>query len=265
MDLTRYDKLQIIKNFRVLPKPTFCGEEDVLYGSIWSLYYRVCESIKSFLLLFENKRFCDAYIIAGHALESCAMLSYIKDCKDKEEQTNKHNKFLASSALGRLKACLELEDNLNSDASWNAFVALLKIFYPIGTYIIKDNKNPKEKHEEVIKLINYRKGSNKEKIGLFKRYYEPIKPGEYIKVFRKNIPFDDHDDFSYFYSKYCSFKHSNTLTPGLSFEDYDNVTFFKNSLNLILGLIIYLEKSDFFLIQKEFPLCDYGSAFYSVW
>lgn len=31
----------------------------------------------------------------------------------------------------------------------------------------------------------------------------------------------------------------------MNFEDYENVVFFENSLNLILGIIIYLEKSDF--------------------
>lgn len=245
MDLSISNKLHIIKNYKILPKQNFTGEEDALYGSIWSLYYRVCEAIRSFVLLFENKRYYDAFVIAGHALESCAILSYIKDCKNAEEQKYKHNKYLASISLGRLKACLELEKDLSNECSWNAFVVLLKIFYPIGISIIKDNKNPKEIYEKAIKQINYRKGPNMEKIGLLKRYFEPIKPNEYIKIFRENIPFDDHDDFNYFYSKYCSYKHSNTLTPGSSFEDYENVVFFENSLNLILGIIIYLEKSDF--------------------
>ena len=92
MDLSTPNKLNIIKNYKILQKQSFSGEEDVLYGNIWSLYFRVCEAMRSFVLLFENKRYYDAFIIAGHALESCAILSYIKDCKNVEEQKYKHNK-----------------------------------------------------------------------------------------------------------------------------------------------------------------------------
>lgn len=243
-------KLRIIKEFKPLDKPLFKGNEDSLYGVIWSLYFRVCDAFKSFCTLFENKQYYDAFIIAGHTLETCAILSYIKDGKTEEDRKTNYNKYLASSALGRLKACLELEENLEHEISWQLFVVLLKIFYPVGAHIVKNKDNPKEKHEEAIKLINYRKGPNQEKVGLLNKYYAPVKTTEYIKEFRKNLPFDDKDDFNYFYSKYCSYKHSNMLTPGASFENSDEVDYFDNVLNLILGIIVYLQSSDFSLFKQ---------------
>ncbi len=72
-----------------------------------------------------------------------------------------------------------------------------------------------------------------------------------IKEFRTNLPFDDKDDFNYFYSKYCSFKHSNILTPGALFENSADISCFDNVLNLILGIIAYLQLSDFSSFQKS--------------
>lgn len=251
VDWPNEDKLRIIKEFKPLERPIFKGNEDSLYGVIGSLYFRVCDAFKSFYTLFENKQYYDAFIIAGHALETCAMLSYIKDCSSEEDLKKNYNKYLASSSMGRLKACLALEENLEQDISWELFVVLLRIFYPVGIYIIRDRDKPKEKHDEAITLINYRKGPNQEKIGLLNKYYAPVKTNEYIKAFRKNLPFDDREDFNYFYSKYCSYKHSNMLTPGASFEDSDDVDYFDNVLNLILGIIVYLETSDFSLFKQS--------------
>ena len=44
--------------------------------NMWGLYHRVCEAIKSYVVLYEANRIFDAFIIAGHALETCAILSY---------------------------------------------------------------------------------------------------------------------------------------------------------------------------------------------
>lgn len=236
-------KLKIIKEFQPLPHPFFKGDEDSQYASIWSLYFRICDSIKSFYILFQNKCYCDASIIAGHMLETCAILSYIKDGKSDADIRNNYNKYLASASLGRLKATLALEDDLVQPISWENFVCLLKIFYPVGHLIVRAKDHPKEKHEELIRKINYRKGPNKEKIGLLKRY-EPVTSSEYINHFIKNLPFDDKGDINYFYDKYCSFKHSNVLTPGLSFEDSTEVQDFENMINLVLRIIVYLQKSD---------------------
>lgn len=253
IDWPNEDKLKIIKEFKPLEKPIFEGNEDGFYGVVWSLYFRICDAFKSFCTLFENKHYYDAFIIAGHTLETCAILSYIKDCPTDEERKQNYNKYLASVVMGRLKASLEMGDTLESPIAWENFCVLLKLFYPVGSCITKDRNNPKEKHEEAIKLINYRKGPNQEKIGLFNKYYSPIKTTEYIKEFRTNLPFDGQDGFDYFYSKYCSFKHSNVLTPGASFEHSADISCFDNVLNLILGVIAYLQISDFSAFKKPQP------------
>lgn len=153
MDLDISKSLQIIKDFKPLETPTFDGNENSFRYIIWNLYHRVYEASKSYTILFENKKYYDSFIIAGHILETCATLSYIKDNPTIDLCREKYNKYLASSALGRLKATLEMTDNLETDISWQNFVNLLKIFYPVAINIIKKKEQAKEKHEEAIKQI----------------------------------------------------------------------------------------------------------------
>lgn len=81
-------KLQIIRDFSPNIKLRFEVNNDMILFTKWNLYERVCQSIKSFIVLHDNKRFYDAYIIAGHTLETCATLSYIKDTEIDAEQKN---------------------------------------------------------------------------------------------------------------------------------------------------------------------------------
>jgi len=205
-------ELQVIRDFIPEPKPNFDdGNVDAYDFTVWQLYDRVCESIKSFLILLDNQRFYDAFIIAGHALETCAVLSYVKDGETEAERRENYNKYIARSSAGILLGLLETSDTLEKDPEWDVFVAQLKIFYPIGASIIKNAKNPKEKHEEVIKQINYRLGTNAEKINLITKNYSQPNIEEYMQVFMKNVDGVDEGRFTHFYIKYCSFKHSNIL------------------------------------------------------
>lgn len=115
------------------------------------------------------------------------------------------------------------------------------MFYPIGKNILNKNKD----YKDVIKQINCRKGPNKEKIGLFRKCFTPLKVSQYIKSFSNNISNIDDGQFQFFYTKYCSFKHSNMLTPGASFEpEYKYEESLKEySLTLICELVHYLNTS----------------------
>ena len=70
IDWTNEDKLKIIKEFKPLEKSTFEGSEDAFYGVIWNLYFRIGDAFKAFCTLFENKHYYDAFIVAGHTLET---------------------------------------------------------------------------------------------------------------------------------------------------------------------------------------------------
>lgn len=236
------ERIKIIKGFVPLKQPIFDnGNEDAFRFNMWGLYYRVCEAIKSYIILYEANRLFDSLIIAGHALETCAMLSYIKDNPCEETKREKYNSYLAGMTLNRIFANLESSQTIEDDLSWLCYSNLLKIFYPVGKTIINKNKN----YEEIIKKINYRKGPNKEKLSLFKKSFSPIKVSEYIETFSNNISNIDDGVFKFFYSKYCSFKHGNILSPGASFEpEYKYEEDLKEySLTLICILVYYLDIS----------------------
>lgn len=241
------DRLDIIRKFKPYPQPTFAENEDAIHVVTWMLYNRICESIKSFIILFENNQFCDAFIIAGVALETCAKLSFIKDQKSAELSKECYNKYLASTTISQLIYNLNLEDNLQNELSWINFKNFLNIFYPIGNLIFK-NKN--DTYEDVIKTINYRPGENKNKISLLKKSFKELPVSYYTNVFFKKLEiYEATQEMSRYYAKYCSFKHSNILSPGVFFEGAENPLSVEmrneladDSLYLVLGLIMYLEK-----------------------
>lgn len=236
------ERVRIIKGFEPLEPPVFNdGNEDTFRFNVWGLYYRVCEAIKSYIVLYETNIIFDALIIAGHALETCAMLSYIKDNSREEAKREKYNSYFAGMIFNRIFANLEISQTLEDDISWMCYSHLLKMFYTVGKTIVSKNKD----YEEVIKKINYRKGPNKEKMALFKKSFSPIKVSEYIETFSNNISNIDDGIFKFFYGKYCSFKHGNMLTPGASFEpEYKYEDDLKGySLSLICILVYYLDTS----------------------
>ena len=233
--------LQIIKEFKPLETTSFDGKEDALNYICYNLYNRSCEAIKSFVILFENKRYYDAFIIAGHCLETCAILSYIKDNSTPELYRERYNKYLASATLDRLKYNLALSENLETELAWANFVGLLKTFYPVGMTIIRSNKN----HEEAIEKLKYRAGINKDKIKILKEYYHKIKIEDYIKMLIEKTSYFGGEEFNRFYKKYCDIKHSNMMTPGASFEHNIFEDFAEDGIMLILGIMCYLKKFKF--------------------
>jgi hypothetical protein len=232
-------KIQIIRDFAPMPMPTFDGAENAMRYNVWLLYSRVCESIKSFLVLVENVRYYDAFLIAGHALETCSVLSYIKDNESEQKQRDNYNKYFARSAVGRLLAILDMDKtNLAMESAQNAYIALLKILYPVGASIIKKDKN----YEDIIKSINIRGGTNAEKLKLLRDSFTRPDPDGYVASFSNRIGNFDDGQFAMYYTKYCNYKHSNMLTSGADSADIDNdeIDWF---LNLVLGIIMYLDKS----------------------
>ncbi len=242
------DKIKIIRDFIPIPKPQFDGDEHAMRYMTWNLYTRICEANKSFIVLLDNQQYYDAFLIAGHTLETCSILSYINDCNSEAKCLEHYNKYLAKSAFGRLHAILEINNDLKNDFSWNAYMVMQKIFYPVGATIIRDNKNQEEKHREAIEKLKNRIGSNKDKIRILNKFYAPMPISQYIFAFAKNMGNIDDGLFKQYYNKYCSYKHSNMLAPGTLSGDIDNeeINWF---LDLMHGIIIYLKNSKFIFAE----------------
>ena len=239
IDWSLEDRLRIIKNFKTLAKPSFNdGKEDAFRYIVWNLYERICDAIKSFIVLYENNCFYDSYMIAGYVLETSNLLCYIKSGKTEEENKNNYNKYLSSITMKQIIENLELSDNLEKDLDWCIFATNLKIFYPVGRSILKDGKN----YEDVIKLINNRKGPNEEKIGLFKKNFSMITVSDYINCLSKFFNNMDDNQFDLYYKKYCNLKHNNILNVGYLLENESIDDIKSDSLYLILGIITYLDK-----------------------
>ena len=239
IDWSFEDRIKIIKNFKPQLFPSFeDGNEDAYRFTVWQLYNRICEAIKSFVILFEKECIRDAFIIAGHTLETSAILSYIKDCSTPEQSKKNYNKYLASITIERIIANLDTSNNLKDPISLIVFSNLLKIFYPAGKTILKKNKD----YNNVITQINSTKTPVKEKIGILNKSFSPIKPSEYMKALSDNFDNKDDGQFRRYYTKYCGYKHSNILTPDVSFEDFkkENID---DLLYLVLGIMTYLETS----------------------
>lgn len=199
-------QIQIIRDFVPEPKPNFDNKnEDVFQFIIWNLYERVYEGIKSFIILFDNKRFYESYIIIGHALETCAILSYIKDNETKQKENC--NKYIATNIIGMLIEDLKTNKNLEKDSAWNAYTGWLRLFASHGFTIIKDKKN----HAVIFEKLKIREGMNSEKIKLLERNYDPPHIEEYIHLFSAKLDGVDEEKFIRFYLKYCGLKHSNIL------------------------------------------------------
>jgi len=244
--LTIDSKIKIIRDFRPVAQPHFKNEDAIGY-IIWGLYNRIFDAIKSVVVLLDNGRYYDAFLIAGHALETCAVLSYIKDNDTEMKQLKNYNKYVARSAVGSLLAILDTgESNLAIDYEWNAYVAMLCIFFPVGASIIKDKKtdgkSAAERHEAIIKVINSRRGTNAEKSKILRDSYQRPIPQDYITSFSKRFDNIDDGEFSRFYMKYCEFKHSNMLSPGALVGDINDKQI-EWPLNIMLLIIVYLDKS----------------------
>ncbi len=144
--------LAIIKAFVPEKIPNFVGIEPMFDFVKWNLYDRIANGLKSFGLLCDNRRFYDTFLVAGNVLETCAVLSYIKDKKTEKERLDNLNKYLARSSAGQMIKVLLWDEDLHKDSAWNAYVADLKIFAPIGDCIIKKLKNgktDKENHQDI--------------------------------------------------------------------------------------------------------------------
>ncbi len=202
-----FKDLVIIKGFIPEKIPEFAGTEPIGDFVKWNLYDRVASGLKSFVLLCDNRRFYDAFLVAGNVLETCAVFSYIKDKQTENERLKNLNKYLARSAAGQLIKLLSWDDNLKRDISWNSYVAELNIFVSVGASIIKEMKNGKtdaENHQEILDKLKCREGNNTDKKKLINSNYERPDPQGYVRAFSKTFYKLDNGNFEHMYDKYLN-------------------------------------------------------------
>ncbi len=239
-----FKDLVIIRSFVPETIPEFTGTEPMYDFIKWNLYDRVTCGLKSFVLLCDNRRFYDAFLVAGNVLETCAVLSYIKDKKTEKERLNNLNKYLARSAAGQLIRILSWGVDLHKEIDWNAYVSELELFAPVGVSIIKKMKNGKtdaENHQDMLDKLNYREGSNNDKKVLINSNYIRPDPQGYVRAFSKTFHKLDKGIFERMYDKYCDFKHINIMSYGVAAEtmEEDVVDW---AIEIMAGVVLYLQR-----------------------
>lgn len=172
------------------------------------------ESIKSYLCLVDNNLPTDSILIAGHILETCAIISYMKDAPDNAR------KYVAKSTLRGLCDILDYDiTNLQNEDIKAAFLEGLGDLEYNGYLAIKADKDKKKANSIRIKYLMDMNISNTDKKKcICNFYYLPIVEN-YLRPFRKkivelHIKYDEKNinldrQFVLFYAEYCKIKHSN--------------------------------------------------------
>ena len=236
--------LAIIKAFVPEKIPKFVGTEPIFDFVIWNLYDRTANGLKSFDLLCDNRRFYDAFLVAGNVLETCAVFSYIKDKKTEKERLKNLNKYLARSAAGQLIKTLSWSDDLSKEVVWKAYESELKLFAPVGDCIIKKQKNgktDKEVHRGILDKLKYPEGSNADKKALIYSNYERPDPQGYVRAFSKTFDRLDNGNFELMYDKYCDFKHVNIMSNGVAAETMEEDVI-DWAIEIMAAVVLYLQR-----------------------
>ena len=152
-------------------------------------YYKIEDSRQSFLLLYDNRMYFDAMIIAGHMLEVYSILNYINYDKDDWEQRYKE---YGDECLPRQLELYISEPNLTDGAK--------KIF-------LEKVNSLNDTDDNKTMLKECAGPSNLEKV--LKKHVS--RPNKYIEEFANK--FDSDQDkarmIEQFYMLYCSHKHFN--------------------------------------------------------
>lgn len=207
---------------------------------------RLYDARKAFLLLCENNMNSDSELIAGHILETCAIIYYIKSAADKLLNSRK---YIAKSSASTVYDILSLEAAATEDGKYNAFFKdLLDYLNHTGHLIVKETKS-EDKHKFNQHLLSQLKNNDKnnnEKRKLIKKHYELPIVNDYLnhfiagmraKALHNDYPAAQYDEaLRLFYMSYCRLKHA---TPFLypSKEADTTITITDNPQEIIVPAV----------------------------
>ena len=87
---TTEDLVNIIRNITFETSNILKPGESVPEANLKIQLKKLNESIKSYVLLMDNKLFIDAMLIAGHIMETCSVIHYIMHPTKQEKNTRKN-------------------------------------------------------------------------------------------------------------------------------------------------------------------------------
>ena len=191
------------------------------------LYKRLNEARNAFLLLNDTKMYVDAALIAGHVLEVCATIYYIKFANDKELNARK---YVAKSSVNTIFSILDIDQSdLKDDMYKGIFDECVGYLAETGHLILKCPPKNTDKHKYNQNLISNLRSmdrTNQEKRKIVKENYEMPIVNDYLNCFLSGIKQKLQENttekaesliqaIKVFYFSYCGFKHAGpSIYPG---------------------------------------------------
>lgn len=183
------------------------------------------ESIKSYVLLMDNGFFVDAILIAGHIMETCSVIHYIKHPTKQEKNARK---YVAKCCLRGTCDLLEFDsEDLKNDEIRAAFIEAVEYLKETGHLVIKKDKEQTQENNHIsLESLKDESLSNTERIKFIKDNYDLPIVEDYLKAFHSKLEKTVNEEkrlidpnlaakLKFFYTEYCKIKHSNAMMfPG---------------------------------------------------
>jgi len=208
---------------------------------------RLYDARKAFLLLYDNGMHTDSALIAGHILEICAAIYYIKSAKDKDLNTRR---YVAKCSVSSAYDLLAVDDSeLQNEEYKLAIQEFLDYLQDVGHLILRPSKKEDKKqfNKELISKLSATDKTNNDKRKLLKEYYEMPVVNDYLNCFvsglYKGLKDNENENaqklaqaIRLFYISYCRIKHASALMyPG--YPDDEKIIIGENTETLWLPAV----------------------------
>lgn len=218
---TTEDLVNIIRNITFETSNILKPGESVPEANLKIQLKKLNESIKSYVLLMDNKLFIDAMLIAGHIMETCSVIHYIMHPTKQEKNTRK---YVAKCCLKSICDLLELDStNLKDKEIMAAFLDAIDYLEETGHLVIKKGKEHSRKNNHImLETLKSNNFSNSERIKFIKDNYDLPIVEDYLKSFHSKLEKTINKEkrlldpsiavkLKFFYNDYCKIKHSNVM------------------------------------------------------
>ena len=224
MDVTKY--LNYIHGYKIDVDNVVYRRDAVIGLNLKILYKRLHDAKDAFMLLCKNNLNTDAVLIAGHILETCATIHYIKSAKDKLLNARR---YVAKSSINTAYDLLGIDNsNLQDEKYKLAIYEFLDYLDDVGHLILKPTKkeDKKQLNAKIVLKLRSPNFTNKEKRKFIKESYEMPIVNDYLNCFISGMqkaiqnrpdekPESLKEAIKLFYVSYCRIKHASVLLyPG---------------------------------------------------
>lgn len=234
--------LQYIRDYQIDINNVVSLNDTVPGLNLKLLNKRLHDAKEAFLYLHDNNLHMDSMLVAGHILEICSAIYYIKFAKDKLLNARL---YVAKSTVQSLYDILEIDQSDLKDEQYKGAVYdFLDYLYDLGHLVLNPvNKEDKKLfNKSLVSKLRSNELNNSERIKQIKKYYEKPIVKKYIDNFiegaKEKAELNPNENVKkleeairLFYASYCRIKHASALLyPG--HVEKDNLIIDDNNVEL---------------------------------